>query len=72
MKTKERILWVDIYKVLAISLVVLGHMHLNEKLNIAIYSFHMFAFFLISGYCTKDKMGGKKPISIFIRMFLFH
>ena len=44
----RRIEWVDIFKGLAIILVVIGHA--TGKYNVFIYQFHMAAFFLISGY----------------------
>lgn len=44
----KRIEWVDIYKGIAIVLVVLGHA--TGKFNGSIYQFHMAAFFYISGY----------------------
>ena len=50
MKNK-RIEWVDIYKAILIFLVVLGHSH-NLRLVPYIYTFHMAAFFFISGYTT--------------------
>lgn len=50
MKNK-RIEWVDIYKGILIFLVVLGHCH-NFQLISYIYTFHMAAFFFISGYTS--------------------
>lgn len=44
----QRILWVDIYKGIAIILMVIGHA--TGKFNSYIYQFHMPAFFFISGY----------------------
>ena len=49
--TKDRIVWVDIYKALAITLVVIGHA--TGVFNRYIYQFHMAAFFFISGYVVK-------------------
>lgn len=59
----ERIAWIDIYKGLAICLVVIGHA--TGFFNLYIYQFHMAAFFFISGYapqkekpkCSKDSLG---------------
>lgn len=45
--TSHRIEWVDIYKALAIVLMVVGHA--TGKFNGYIYQFHMAAFFFISG-----------------------
>ena len=47
----ERIAWIDIYKGLAICLVVIGHA--TGLFNSYIYQFHMAAFFFISGYVTQ-------------------
>ena len=53
MKSRERIRWVDIYKAIAIILVVVGHS--TARFNPYIYQFHMAAFFFISGYTTDFK-----------------
>jgi len=45
---KDRIEWVDVFKALVIILVVMGHTPF--AFNLIIYTFHMAAFFLISGY----------------------
>ena len=47
----QRIQWVDVYKGLAILSVVLGHS--GSPISASIYSFHMAAFFFISGYTTR-------------------
>lgn len=47
----NRIKWVDIYKGLAILLVVVGHT--TGQFNPYIYQFHMAAFFFISGYTSR-------------------
>lgn len=46
---KKRIEWIDIFRGLLIYLVVLGHCN-NVETLFWIYSFHMSAFFIISGY----------------------
>jgi len=46
---QKRIEWIDIFRGLLIYLVVLGHCNNMESL-FWIYSFHMSAFFIISGY----------------------
>ncbi len=56
--SKDRILWLDTLKVMAIYLVVLGHIvstTYQPDLKGIIYSFHMPLFFMISGYLNKDK-----------------
>lgn len=45
----NRLLWIDIYKGIAITLVVLGHLSIPGKLYTWIYLFHMYAFFFIAG-----------------------
>jgi len=50
-QVNNRIKWVDIYKGLAILLVVLGHT--TGLFNPYIYQFHMAAFFFISGYTSR-------------------
>lgn len=47
--TVVRQTWIDIYKGIAIVLVVLGHLTIPKKLYIWIYLFHMYAFFFIAG-----------------------
>ena len=51
MMDKKRIEWVDIFKALAIILVVVGHS--TGKFNAYIYQFHVAAFFFISGWVAK-------------------
>lgn len=48
-----RIAWIDIYKGIAICLVVVGHA--TGAFNSYIYQFHMAAFFFISGYTASKK-----------------
>lgn len=47
----KRIEWIDIYKGIAICLMVIGHA--TGKYNQYIYQFHMAAFFFASGYTVK-------------------
>ena len=53
METKQRVEWIDTYKVLAIILVVLGHA--TPRFDKEIYQFHVGAFFFISGYVSGIK-----------------
>ena len=46
----KRIDWIDIYRAIAIVLMVVGHA--TGKFNGYIYQFHMAAFFFISGYVS--------------------
>lgn len=50
---KKRIEWVDVFKGIAILLVVIGHS--NSPINGYIYSFHMAAFLFISGFLCSYK-----------------
>jgi fucose 4-O-acetylase-like acetyltransferase len=52
---QDRILWIDLAKVIGIWLVILGHMHTTDTLNVYIFSFHMPLFFFLSGYLEKDR-----------------
>lgn len=69
---EERILWIDLFKGLAIILVVLGHA--TGLLNGYIYQFHVPAFFFISGLVSRferDSCGQtlvKRVCSIMIPM----
>lgn len=45
----KRIAWIDVAKGLLIILVVLGHSNINDITAVAINSFHMAAFFVLSG-----------------------
>lgn len=56
----KRILWIDLFKVLAICLVIMGH--ITPYYNKFIYQFHMAAFFWISGYCTNWENSSKAQI----------
>ena len=51
----NRVHWIDIYKGLAISLVVLQHCLGGGELSKYILSFHMALFFFMSGYLYKEK-----------------
>lgn len=49
----RRIIWIDMAKVFAIMLMLLGHLHIPIEIKNYIYSFHMPLFFLISGVLYK-------------------
>jgi fucose 4-O-acetylase-like acetyltransferase len=72
---EQRIRWVDVYKGLAILLVVVGHA--TGLFNSYIYQFHMAAFFFISGYTSKLGERGLiqtwvgKAYSIYLPYFSF-
>lgn len=50
---RVRIEWIDVARGIAIFLVCLGHRDIPAFLGKWIYSFHLPAFFWISGYITK-------------------
>lgn len=70
---KVRINWIDLYKGILILLVLVGHISQNKYINTFIYSFHMPAFFFISGYLYKTKKHfiKQKFKSIMIPYFFF-
>lgn len=53
MVKRERIAYIDIAKTICILLMVVGHWTTNSTLLMYIYSFHMPALFVISGYLYK-------------------
>lgn len=53
MLVKERLEWVDVYKGIAIILMVTGHA--TGLFNAYIYQFHMAAFLFVSGYVVNNK-----------------
>ena len=50
--SKDRIIWLDIAKGIAIILMVIGHSSIPQSLSNFIWSFHMPLFFIASGWCT--------------------
>lgn len=62
----KRIEWIDIYKALAIILMVIGHS--SERFNGYIYQFHMAAFFFISGFTAS--LQKKSFFKILVSRFL--
>ena len=53
MAVRQRLTWIDWCKSIAIYLVILGHLPLQEQPNHFIYLWHMPLFFMISGYLFK-------------------
>lgn len=57
LQPKQRIAWLDIAKAIAIFLVVLGHTLRGGAVQRILYSFHVAAFFLLSGMtCRTDRL----------------
>lgn len=61
---KERLHWIDWAKAICITLVAVGHTWLPESVRLVIYSFHMPAFFILSGYLFKANSVQKSMRSI--------
>lgn len=69
--TKERIVYIDTAKTICIFLMVLGHWTTNDVLIKYIYSFHMPALFVISGYLYKPRPWTKTLLSFGIPVAFF-
>lgn len=52
---KERQVWIDMLKGYGIIMVTIGHLGIAFLLEKHIYSYHMFLFFLVSGYLFVDR-----------------
>lgn len=65
---RGRIDWVDIYKGIAIILVVLGHA--TGRFNGSIYQFHMAAFFYISGYTAIKSLKKESLIEFVVKKLM--
>ena len=63
-KTVQRIGFIDIAKTFCIFLMIVGHWTENEMLWRYIYSFHMPALFVISGYLYKPRVWWKTALSL--------
>lgn len=59
-KGEKRLDWIDNAKGIGILLVVLAHLSIDENLQVAIYSFHLPLFFIISGMMLFHNQGWKK------------
>lgn len=64
--TKERILWIDIMKVLGIFTIVWGHFFPGGYVSAFLFSFNVPLFFMISGYLCKKQY----PIFILLKKLL--
>lgn len=53
--TSNRVKWIDYAKCILIFFMISGHCNINNTYHMFIYSFHMPAFFIISGYLLKIK-----------------
>lgn len=54
MKSKQRIIWIDIAKAIAIIMMIIGHeVAFGGKVRNLIFSFHMPLFFILTGYTMK-------------------
>lgn len=68
--TSDRVEWIDIYKGIAIVLMVVGHA--TGMFNAYIYQFHMAAFLIVSGYTTslEKRTLGQTIFSRFTRLLV--
>lgn len=65
---KERIIWIDQLRSIALLIVIIGHVALPENATSLIYSFHMPLFFIISGLTiNRNKM---QSISVYNYLIL--
>lgn len=63
----KRIAWIDVAKGLLIILVILGHSNINDITAAVINSFHMAAFFVLSGITFRRKKAHSE--NFFVRNF---
>lgn len=81
MSSNRRIVWIDTAKGLLILFVILGHAHVHTYVDVAINTFHMCGFFLLSGYTFRANQDFKRflgkqvrglllPYAIFSAVFL--
>ncbi len=74
-KVSTRIEWIDIFKGIAIFLVVVGHLNVGDTLHNFIYGFHLPAFLFISGIFYKQRENikdfFKRDIKKILIMFVF-
>lgn len=67
---KQRKLWIDLSKVILIYLMVICHIGISQAADSIIVSFHMSAFFLISGYLHKNEIWFKSIKSAVKRLLI--
>lgn len=61
--------WIDIYKGIAILLIVLGHGILPERVYGILFAFHLPLFFYLSGYTIEENLDRYKFDQFFIQKF---
>ena len=67
----KRLAWVDCAKALLICFMCIGHSSAHELLKTCIYTFHMPAFFILSGYLYKPQTFKKRTLSLLIPIIFF-
>lgn len=74
-QSNNRIRWIDVAKAITILFVVFGHTALGDELRKIVYSFHVAAFFFLSGMlCKAEDMGRqikKDIVRIMIPYYIF-
>ena len=75
MKDNNRISWIDIMRGALMIAIVIGHVYGDGALRTWVFSFHVPAFFFLSGYCFKytNQFGSfiKKKIRTIVVPYLF-
>lgn len=71
MEQRERIAYIDVAKSICIVLMVVGHWTNNSTLLMYIYSFHMPALFVISGYLYKPHSWKRTVVSYGIPVMFY-
>lgn len=71
MKQRERIAYIDIAKTICIVLMVVGHWTSNRMLFLYIYSFHMPALFVISGFLYKPHSWRRTVLSFGVPVLFY-
>lgn len=68
---RHRIEWIDVSKALLISLMVLAHAGVPDLLRKAICSFHMPAFFFLSGYLFRPQKASRIVLPFVLPVLVF-
>ena len=69
-KENERVVWIDIAKAISIFLIVLGHTLREGIVHQTVYSFHVVAFFLLSGMTCRTDNVAKRIKNDFLRIMI--
>lgn len=64
----DRQIWIDIFRGLSIILVIIGHLYIPAPLYRLIFSFHIYAFFFLSGVTWKSE----KMVQTSVKKYAFN